>query len=180
MTKRDRKRLKLSVTTASLIWMAAIGWAMFGQLNSDDMGNHNSSAIRDRMAECQGTFRERYDCKESIIVKSGQQTFNDMFLRFMLVIVPPLAANIWMGLYLRRHPVPLDVDFATTLHQHTDANWKARAQQHTHESMADDEEASAPPLRPAPGQHLLDVIAPAEDWKAKAQNHIKSSHHLGD
>lgn len=178
MTKRDRSRLKLIFTTTSLVWMAVTGWMMFAHLDQDDMGNLNSSALRDRMAECQGSFRERYDCKETLIVKSGRQTFNDMFLRFLLVIAPPLAANIWLGLYLRRHPVPLDVDLAEgQRHAPSDPNWKTRAQHHTHDGTVSPAEIDDTPLRPAPGQHLLDVIAPTEDWKSKAQNHVHKSRH---
>lgn len=178
MTKRDRSRLKQIFTITSLIWMATTAWLMFGHLDKDDMGNLNSSALRDRMAECQGNFRERYDCKEALIVKSGRQSFNDLFLRFLLVIVPPLAANIWLGIYLRRHPVPLDVDFPEGHHHApSDPDWKTKAQHHTQDGAAAPNALEEPPLRPAPGKHLLDVIAPAEDWKAKAQNHIHKPRH---
>lgn len=163
MTRSERSRLVAMVTAACLVWLVGSGAAMWATL--PEVEHHGSATVKDRMAaECQGSFAERYKCKEAIIVESGREGFWMVAARFLLVIVPPMAASIWLSGYLRRNPVQ-----AMERHTVSDDNWKARAQQHTSVQRPDqDEEAVAPHQ---PGRHFIDDIAPLDDWKTRAQQH---------
>lgn len=168
MTRAQRTRLKWAVTVSSLLWMVLIGWLMVTTLPQSAVENHGSSAVKDRMSDCAGSFRDRYDCKEQIIIESGRDTFAIVFGRFLLVFLPPLLITGWMSSYLRKHPAQVET-------QHHDfGDWKARAQMHT-EGQSPEEAAHALHLSDDElphfshkGHHLIDDIAPVDDWKARA------------
>lgn len=172
MTKGERTRLVWMVSFASMAWMALAGFLLFILLGVAPV-NHASPEVKDRMAaECFGTFKDRYDCKEAIIVQSGRDTFWAMTWRFFMVIVPPIVASFWLSSHLRRNPVQ------ALEPRHVDSNddWKSRAKFHTqqqspqeaaHDLHVDD----LPPLH-HPGHHPIDDIAPVDDWKSRAQSQI--------
>lgn len=166
MTRTQRRRLVSMVTAACLAWLAGMGVLMWLTLPESAIEHHNSSAVKDRMAaECQGSFRDRYNCKEAIIVEGGRDSFWILAARFLLVIVPPLVASGGLSSYLRRHPARPE------RHVQPDEDWKIRAQVHTQRHR---ESEDLPPIPHPTGSrhHSIDDIAPLEDWKAKAQGHI--------
>lgn len=165
MTRTQRRRLVSLVTTICLSWLVGMGAVMWLTLPESAVEHHNSSVIKDRMAnECEGSFRKRYECKEAIIVESGRDTFWVLAGRFLLVILPPLVVSGALSSYLRRHPVQV-VHLAQA-----DDDWKARARTHT-QRQASEEDIEE--VRPIPhtggGHHGIDDIAPLEDWKTRAQ-----------
>lgn len=163
MTRTERSRLVAMVTAACLAWLAGVGALMWVTL--PEVEHHASSAVKDRMAaECQGSFAERYKCKEAIIVESGRESFWMVAARFLLVIVPPMAASIRLSSHLRRHPVQ-----AMERHTPADDDWKTRAQMHMRVQRPDEDEDEAA----APRAHhpSIDEIAPLDDWKTRAQQH---------
>lgn len=160
MTRADRARLVAMVTAACLAWLVGIGALMWTTL--PEVEHHASSAIKDRMAaECQGSFAERYKCKEAIIVESGREGFWMVSARFLLVILPPMIVSVWLSGYLRRHPVR-----AVARHVPVDDDWKARAHSHTTVRPPADGAAAA---TAAPTS--VEEIAPLDDWKTRAQQH---------
>jgi hypothetical protein len=170
MTRAQRSRLKWAVTAGSLLWMVFMGWLMVATLPQSAVVNHSSSVVKDRMSDCAGSYQDRYDCKEQIIIESGRDTFFILTGRFLLVILPPLLATGWLSSHLRKHPPQPEN------HQHAEAgDWKTRAQMHT-ETQSPEEAAHALHLRDselphpshAAGHHLMDDIAPVDDWKARA------------
>lgn len=163
MTRAARTRLVAMVTTACLAWLVGVGALMW--LTLPEVEHHGSTAIKDRMAaECQGSFSERYKCKEAIIVESGREGFWMVSARFLLVIVPPMVFSVLLSGYLRRNPVQ-------KAERHvSDDNWKSRAQQHVAARRPDDDDL--PPLPHLDGKHHpIDDIAPLDDWKTRAQQH---------
>ena len=173
MTRAERSRLKMGVTVGGVLWMLLMGMAMWMTLPEGAVETHGSDQMKDRMSLCSGTFRDRYDCKEQIIIESGREAFYTLSLRFLLVIVPPLAATLWLSSYLSRHPVPLIEE--PEHHAASSDDWKARAQMHT--QMQSPVEAAqdlhmAPddlPSHPVHSHPRLDDIAPVDDWKSRAQ-----------
>lgn len=162
MTRAERTALIWSATGASLLWIVLSGWLMVATLPENAVENHGSSTIKDRMSDCTGNFRDRYECKEQIIIKGGRETFAIVLGRFLLVLVPPILASVWLSSYLRRHPAPL-----VEIRRVEDGDWKARAQMHTENQNPDE---PLPPSHAGQGHHLMDSIAPMEDWKARANN----------
>lgn len=177
MTRAERNRLKWTVSGGGVLWMLLVGWLMWATLPEDAVATHSSDTLKDRMSLCSGTFRDRYDCKEQLIIESGRDAFYTLSLRFLLVILPPMAATLWLSSYLARHPIPLGEE-----EHHTTSNddWKARAVKHTEtqspleaaeELHLSGDELPAHPLR---SHHPIDDIAPVEDWKKRAQANIRS------
>lgn len=173
MTGAKRARLKWAVFLGGVLWLLLVGWLMVATLPHGAVENHGSAEVKDRMGDCTGTFRERFDCKQQVIIRSGRETFLTLAGRFLFVILPPLVATGWLSSYLRRHPIELQ-------HRHAEAgDWKVRAQMHT-EVQTPEEAAHAlhmpaadlPHPHPKAHLHIAD-IAPAEDWKAKANQRIK-------
>lgn len=174
MTRSERTRLKWGVTGGSVVWMLLVGWLMVWTLPQGAVENHASAAVRDRMSDCSGKFRDRYECKEQIIIESGRETFFVLAGRFLLVILPPLLATGWLSSHLRRNPLTLDEN------RHQDAgDWKVRAQMHT-EMQSPDQAARDLHLSQGdlphgygPGHRTIDDIAPVDDWKARALANVR-------
>jgi hypothetical protein len=173
MTAAKRTQLKWAVFIGGVVWLLLVGWLMIATLPHGAVENHGTSEVKGRMSDCTGSFRERFECKQQVIIQSGRETFFTLAGRFLLVIVPPLVATGWLSSYLRRHPVELG-------HRPVEAgDWKARAQMHT--GLQTPEQAAQALHIPAADLphpehkthlHVAD-IAPAEDWKAKANQRIK-------
>lgn len=168
MTRAQRTRLKWAVTAGGMLWLVIMGWLMVATLPQGAVENHGSDVIKGRMSDCTGTFRDRYECKEQIIIESGRETFAVLAGRFLLVILPPLIMTGWVSSYLRKHPAQPEAQ------HHDTGDWKARAQMHT-EVQSPEEAAHALHLADSElphfshkGHHLIDDIAPVDDWKARA------------
>jgi hypothetical protein len=185
MTRAKRTRLKWVVSGGSAAWLLVIGWLMMATLPEGAVENHASDQVKGRMSECTGAFRDRYQCKEQIIIESGRETFYTLGGRFLLVILPPLFATFWLSSYLGRHPVLYEEEH----HHVNDGDWKSRAQMHTQmqspEEAAQELHLDTGELRPrhhpaataGKGRHLIDDIAPVDDWKSRAQANIRGTKH---
>lgn len=175
MTRAERTRLKWAVSGGSGLWLLLVGWLMLATLPQGAVENHGSDQTKDRMSLCAGSFRERYECKEQIIIESGRETFYVLALRFLLVIVPPLAGTLWLSSYLARQPLVSEEHHAAS-----SGDWKSRAQMHT-ETQSPAEAAQELHMSPddlphhvvSPGHHRIDDIAPVQDWKSRAQANIR-------
>ncbi|MGE5517610.1 MAG: hypothetical protein ACM31D_17535 [Bacteroidota bacterium] len=182
MTRSERKRLKWMVSGGGMLWMLLVGWLMWVTLPEDAVTTHSSDQLKDRMSLCNGSFRDRYDCKEQLIIESGREAFYILSLRFLLVIVPPMVGTFWLSSYLARHPIAL---MEEEHHVASDGDWKARAQRHTEmqspEEAAEDLHLSADelPSHPLHSHHRIDDIAPVDDWKARAQLNIRGPRRNG-
>lgn len=171
MTKGERTRLVWGIGATSLLWMVLGGFFLFVMFGVEPV-NHSSPEVKDRMAaECFGSFKDRFDCKEAIIVQSGRDTFWAMSWRFLLVIVPPTLSSFWLSSHLRRHPIQQE-------HHHVDngEDWKSRAQFHTQQQSPEQAGQDlrvdgVSPLHPA-SPHPIQSIAPVPDWKSRAQSQI--------
>lgn len=173
MTRAERTRLKWAVNGGGALWLVLVGWLMVATLPESAVQNHGSSMVKDRMESCAGSFSERFDCKQKIIIASGRETFYVTALRFLLVIVPPLIASGWLSSYLRKKPL---IDERPRV---DDGDWKVRAQLHT-ESQSPEQAARALHLYTAdlphsdqPAHHAIEDIAPLDDWKARAHRNTR-------
>ena len=93
---------KWMVIGASLLWMAWAGWDQFGNLTEDDLENHSSAVVQERMRDCSGTFKQRYECKENIVIQSGRNTFSAMLGRIAIVVIPPILLVTGLHMINRR------------------------------------------------------------------------------
>jgi hypothetical protein len=90
------------LTIVSLAWMGWAAWDQFGHLSEADVENHSSTAVQERMRDCAGTFKQRYECKENIVIQSGRDTFAAMAGRIAIVILPPILLVTGLHMLNRR------------------------------------------------------------------------------
>jgi hypothetical protein len=88
----------IMVTTVSLVWMAWAGWNQFANLPEGAVENHSSEAVKERLRDCSGTFKQRYECKNAVVIDTDRTSFFNMLGRIAIVVVPPmlLAAGVHM------------------------------------------------------------------------------------
>lgn len=93
---------KWVLTILSLIWMSWATWNQFANLPDGEIENHSSASVQDRMRDCSGTFKQRYECKDAIVIETGRTTFFNMVGRIAIIVGPPLVLAAGMHLLLRR------------------------------------------------------------------------------
>jgi len=82
--------------------MAWAVWSQFLSIPTGEVENHSSLSVKERMSDCAGTFQQRYDCKNSIVIETDRSTFINMVGRIIIVVLPPLLLVGVVKLYGRR------------------------------------------------------------------------------
>jgi hypothetical protein len=100
---RDVKLDKAAITLVCLSWIAWAVWSQFLSIPTGEIENHSSLSVKDRMNDCSGSFKQRYDCKNAIVIETDRETFLNMIERIAIVTVPPLMlVGGWRLLSRRR------------------------------------------------------------------------------
>jgi hypothetical protein len=94
--------VKWGLTGIGLIWVVWAGWDQFANIPASEIENHASPIVQERMRDCSGTFKQRYECKETIVIRSGRDTFVNMLARIAIVTVPPALLAAGYHLMTRR------------------------------------------------------------------------------
>lgn len=136
MTKIQHKRLKLLLSGVCLAWAALAGWNLFLNVPEDSLLHHKSAIVKERMERCQGTFQQRYDCKEAIVIEAQRETFMNMLGRTAIIVVPALILGLGGNMVLNR--IPLDRP-AAPIRAEAPLDWKARAQRHVNQTTDNDQ-----------------------------------------
>jgi hypothetical protein len=92
----------VTLMTVSLAWMAWMGWAQFADLPEGTVENHSSSTVQERLRDCSGTFKQRYECKNNIVIQTDRSSFFNMLGRIAIVVVPPMLLAGGLHLLRRR------------------------------------------------------------------------------
>jgi hypothetical protein len=100
--ERRRRRGDIVVTLVCVAWLAVSGWAFFGTVPPEIVDNHTAKTMQDRMRVCEGTFRERFECKQAFLLSGERWGFAVAVNRLMLMCAPPLAA--WIIWRMARRP----------------------------------------------------------------------------
>jgi hypothetical protein len=88
-TMNTRMVLKWIAIVASVIWIAVTFYQEFLDVDPDQYG-FRSAEVEARMKSCGGSFQQRYDCKEAIIIAKGHDSFLLWVEKAALVLGPPL------------------------------------------------------------------------------------------
>jgi hypothetical protein len=94
MHPRTHRIAKWTLTAICLAWMGWTGVDQFGDVPERDLLTHSSPEVRDRLRDCEGSFKQRYECKETIVIQTHRDTFYRLSERLAIVTVPPLLAGL--------------------------------------------------------------------------------------
>ncbi|CAA7614036.1 conserved hypothetical protein [Candidatus Terasakiella magnetica] len=114
----NRSLTKKFLSGICVVWMAWAGWDQFANIPDTEIENHSSAAVQDRMRDCTGTFKQRYECKENIVIKSGRSTFNNMLERLAIVGIPPILLMSAYHMMTRRRQDDYDYDDSVNQEHH--------------------------------------------------------------
>ena len=80
----------------SFVWVALVGFNLLSQMTAEDMANHRSQIIQERVHACSGDFNERFDCTQNILL-AGQRTGAWEFLKriSLTLLLPSVAWAVW-------------------------------------------------------------------------------------
>jgi len=93
---------KTGLYTVCGLWMAWALWSQFLSIPTGEVENHSSLSVKERMSDCAGTFQQRYDCKNNIVIETDRTTFLNMVGRIIIVVLPPLLLIGALNLSSRR------------------------------------------------------------------------------
>ncbi|EPY00343.1 hypothetical protein [Magnetospirillum fulvum] len=93
---------KTGLVTVCGVWICWALWSQFLTIPTGEVENHSSLSVKERMNDCAGTFQQRYDCKNSIVIETDRTTFINMVGRIIIVVLPPLLLVGVVKLYARR------------------------------------------------------------------------------
>lgn len=167
--------LRILAVLISLAWIAWAGWQQFAALPEEAVQHHGSDVVKDRMKDCEGSFKQRYECKEAIVIQSGRDTFNNMMMRLAIVFGPPALLGILFAFAVPKPRVTLP----EAAKEKTD-EWKTRVQPGHRPSVS----VRVPPQPPSQTEREEPTFEPppppppapssgGSDWKKKAQQHMK-------
>lgn len=103
------------LTVVCVAWMAAATWSQFADLPEGTVENHSSEATKERMRDCSGTFKQRYECKNAIVIETDRNSFFNVLSRILVIVVPPVL--LVGGLHLWRKRTEDDRPDDDLLHQ---------------------------------------------------------------
>ena len=96
-----RKHLNWIVTLVCTLWMVGALYVQFIAVNPDQYGFRNP-VIEQEMQNCAGSFEQRYNCKEALIIAKGHASFLIWLGKMALVLGPPVV--VWNLLRLAARP----------------------------------------------------------------------------
>ena len=100
----QRRMVKFQRTLAllTLLWVAVVGLLLMAQMTPEDMVNHRSSVVQHEVQNCSGTFDQRYDCTETILLAGQWQGLLEVIKRIGLtLLLPAVAWGVWWGVQWR-------------------------------------------------------------------------------
>mgnify|MGYP001809779347 CR=1 FL=1 len=93
---RQSKGGKAVATALCLLWIGWGVWTQFLSLPDEEIENHSSLSVKDRMSDCIGTFQQRYECKNAIVIETDRHNFFNAVGRLVLIVLPPiLVFGVW-------------------------------------------------------------------------------------
>jgi hypothetical protein len=109
-TMTTRMLLKWIATFASILWIAATIYQGFFAVDPTQFG-FRSTEVEARMKSCGGSFQQRYDCKEEIIIAKGYDSFLLWVEKATLVLAPPLILGLFFNRTGREKPPKIEQNF---------------------------------------------------------------------
>jgi len=78
-----------AVALSCLTWIGAVGWAELGAVPVDRLESHRSRLVQEKIHRCEGTFSQRYNCTQTILLTGERNGFTLMLERGAMTFGPP-------------------------------------------------------------------------------------------
>lgn len=101
-SQRRRRTGDRMVALGCVIWLLVSGWMFFGTVPPEIVDNHTSKAMQERMRVCEGTFQQRFECKQALLLSGERWGFAVAVNRLMLMCAPAVTAWIVWSVLRRR------------------------------------------------------------------------------
>jgi hypothetical protein len=93
-----------AVALTCLAWMGGVGWFELGAVPIDRLESHRARAVQEKIHRCEGTFNQRYNCTQNILLTGERNDFVLMLERGLMTFAPPAFGwLIWSTLRRRRN-----------------------------------------------------------------------------
>lgn len=77
-------------------WIAVVGTTLLAEINAENIGNHRSPAMMERMKECEGSFAQRFACTDDVLLRGERGGATEVFLRLLATLMlPSVAWSMW-------------------------------------------------------------------------------------
>lgn len=87
-----------------LAWFLGAGWAFFVPLIPDSIEAEQAEIqFKERMKDCDGSFKERYDCKSALKSQRDAEKFVPLMTAIGVVFIPILILFIGMNKWAKGH-----------------------------------------------------------------------------
>jgi hypothetical protein len=106
------QRLGRLLAALCVAWFVAVTVLMSAELTPEDLQNHRAPSIRTRVHACDGGFRQRFDCAQTILDRGEDDGAGVVLLRLATAsILPAIALGMWSVIlrharHLTRGPPP--------------------------------------------------------------------------
>ena len=81
---------KWTAMAAGVVWVSVMFYVEFLTIDPNDYG-FLAPDVAEQMDNCAGTFQQRYDCKEALIIRKGQRSFVIWMGKVALILGPPIV-----------------------------------------------------------------------------------------
>ena len=91
MRDQTKKSVKWGAAGVALLWVFVVGFdQFFGGSTFDYAATAKEEQLQRTLASCRGTFKERYNCKSSILLAQGRDSFNYWSKKYLITFGPPI------------------------------------------------------------------------------------------
>ena len=85
-----------------LAWILVVGLVLSAELTPDELEHHRAPIIQDRVGHCEGSFNQRFDCTQSVLLDGERVGARNVLLRLgVTVILPMVAWAVWSSVMRR-------------------------------------------------------------------------------
>lgn len=84
------------------LWIAVVGTVLVRELTPNDLENHRSAIIQERVSQCEGDFARRYACADTILINGEHRGATQLLARLgVTLLLPTIAWVMWRGVMTR-------------------------------------------------------------------------------
>ena len=89
-------RYELLLCALTMTWILVVGLTLIAQMTPEDMVNHRSRVVQDQVHACGGTFEQRFDCTQQILLAGEKAGIVEVMKRISLtLLLPTVAWSVW-------------------------------------------------------------------------------------